>query len=309
MQQIEIIDIFDLNLPERTASYFLPGEAPTLIETSAAPSIPFLLQGLKRRGIDYQSIQYVIVTHIHLDHAGGVGLLLESLPNATVLVHPRGHRHLADPTKLIESARTVYGDEQFDTLFDPIKPVPKERLRSVLDGESLTIGEGRVLTFYDTPGHSKHHLAIHDSMTNSLFTGDTLGTMYPTRFTGGNELVLPSTSPTQFDPNDMMTSMKRLRELGPERIYFGHYGYSEEPSHVYHSLSEWLNRFMRISERIYDKYKGESDEALVDRIAKALFNKVETESYILDPGIFDYLTHDLEVSSQGLVHYFRKSGR
>lgn len=308
MEHIDMIDIFDLNLPERTASYYLPGEAPTLIETSAAPSIPFLLQGLDRRNIDRASIKYVIVTHIHLDHAGGVGLLMESLPNATVIVHPRGLRHLIDPTRLIDSAKTVYG-EQFDALFDPIKPVPEDRIRSVEDGETLSIGENRTLTFYDTPGHSNHHLAIHDSLTNSIFTGDTLGTLYPTRFTGGSELVLPSTSPTQFDPNQMMTSMKRVRELAPDRIYFGHYGYSDEPDHVYHSLSEWLNRFIRISERIYDKHKAEPNDVLVERIAKALFNKVETESYILDPGIFDYLTHDLDVSSQGLVDYYRKSGR
>lgn len=308
MKQIDIIDIFDLNLPERTASYYLPGDSPTLIETSAAPSIPFLLQGLKRRQIDYHSIKYVILTHIHLDHAGGAGLLLDSLPNATVIVHPRGLRHLIDPSRLIESAKTVYGD-QFDQLFDPIKPVPEDRIIAVEDEETIEIGPGRVLTFYDTPGHSKHHLSIHDSLTNSMFTGDTLGTLYPTRFTGGSELILPSTSPTQFDPNDMMTSMKRIRDIAPERIYFGHYGYSEEPDHVYHSLSEWLNRFIRISERIYDKHKAADDSVIVEHIAKALFNKVETESYILDPGIFDYLTHDLDVSSQGLVHYYRKSGR
>lgn len=305
MKSIEMIDVFDLDLPERTASYYLSGDAPTLIETSAAPSIPFLLQGLEKRAIHPESIKYVILTHIHLDHAGGAGLLLESLPNATVLVHERGRKHLIDPSRLIESAKEVYG-EAFKKLFDPIVPIPESRIRSVEDGETLDISEGRTLTFYDTPGHAKHHLAIHDGLTNSVFTGDTLGTLYPTRFTGGTELILPSTSPIDFDPNAMIESMKRIRELNADFIYFGHYGFSEQPDHVYHELSLWLDRFIRISDRVFEKYNEASDEELVDRLSSKLFNKVETESYIIDPGLFDYLTHDLNVSAQGMIHYLRK---
>ncbi|PXW93167.1 metallo-beta-lactamase superfamily protein [Streptohalobacillus salinus] len=304
MEAIEIIDVFDLDLPERTASYYLKGEVPTLIETSAAPSIPFLLQGLQKRNIDLDAIQYVIVTHIHLDHAGGVGLLLKWLPNATVIVHPRGLRHLVDPSRLIESAKMVY-EEAFDPLFDPIIPVPKARIRSVKDGETLVIDADRMLTFYDTPGHAKHHLAIHDSKTNSIFTGDTLGTRYPQRFTQGTDFILPSTSPVDFDPDQMLSSMKRIRDLDVARIYFGHFGYSDEPIDVFHALSVWLQRFTKIAEAQYHHHKEESDEALVERIQEALFNKVETEVDYLDPGIFDYLKHDLHVNAQGLVHYYR----
>ncbi|SEO53531.1 Metallo-beta-lactamase superfamily protein [Amphibacillus marinus] len=301
-QPIEIIDLNDLSLSERTASYILPAEKPTIIETSASPSIPYLLAGLKRLHIKPEDIVYIIVTHIHLDHAGGVGLLLESCPNATVIVHPRGERHLADPSRLIAGAKAIYGNS-FSELFDPILPVPNHRLVVKADLDTLDLGGDRILTFYDTPGHAKHHLSIHDSLTNAIFTGDTLGILYPTSMTNGTELILPSTSPNQFDPNAMLSSMKRVRELNVNTIYFGHYGKSDYPDHVYHQLAEWLNRYLKISERIVEKHSHADFETLSELVAEALFNRVEIESDISDPTVFDYIRFDLTICAQGIVEY------
>ncbi len=161
-----LIDLYDLSMPERTGAYVLHADELTVVETSASPSVPHLLKGLEDLNLDPKDVKHIIVTHIHLDHAGGVGLFLEHCPNATVYVHPKGKRHLADPAKLIAGAKAVYGD-QFDELFDPIVPVPEERLVEKGEGDTLDIG-GRVLTFYDSPGHAKHHLSIHDSLSNGI---------------------------------------------------------------------------------------------------------------------------------------------
>lgn len=302
---IDLIDLNDLNLKERTGSYLLHAKKLTLIETSASPSIPYLLRGLEKLNINPVDIEYIIVTHIHLDHAGGVGLLLESCPNAKVVVHPRGARHLNDPSRLIQGAKAVYG-ECFDQLFDPVLPVPTERIITKADRETLEIDVDRVLTFYNTPGHAKHHFSIHDNQTNSMFTGDTLGILYPISMTNGTELILPSTSPNQFNPNDMLASMKRIRDLNVETIYFGHYGKSDYPDHVYHQLSQWLNRYLRISEAIISAHPQRDDNTQAEAIAEALFNRVEVESDISDPNVFDYIKFDLNICAQGIVDYYTK---
>ena len=148
-----LIDDFDLQHNERTGTYVLLGDDITLIETCAAPSLPY---------IDLNEVKNIIVTHVHLDHAGAAGLMMEKCPNATLYVHSRGARHMIDPTKLILGAKAVY-KEDFDKLFDPILPIEEERVHIVQHGDTLQIAEDRILTFYDTPAHAKHHISINDS--------------------------------------------------------------------------------------------------------------------------------------------------
>ena len=163
--RIDLIDGFDLGLPERTGTYVIDEEELTLIETGPSPSIKHVKQGLVSLGYSLEDVKYIIVTHVHLDHAGGAGLLLTECPNAQVVVHPRGIRHLEDPSKLIAGAKTVYG-ESFSDLFDPIIPIPEDRLVEKGEGDTLTIGENCTLEFLDTPGHAKHHLSIYDPVSN-----------------------------------------------------------------------------------------------------------------------------------------------
>ena len=188
-----LIDDFDLQHNERTGTYVLLGDDITLIETCAAPSLPYILDGLQQLHIDLNEVKNIIVTHVHLDHAGAAGLMMEKCPNATLYVHSRGARHMIDPTKLILGAKAVY-KEDFDKLFDPILPIEEERVHIVQHGDTLQIAEDRILTFYDTPGHAKHHISIHDSLTNGIFTGDTIGIYYRELADLGVELYLPSTS-------------------------------------------------------------------------------------------------------------------
>ncbi|MFE8696201.1 MBL fold metallo-hydrolase [Cytobacillus sp. FJAT-53684] len=309
---VSIIDLMDLGKEKRTGSYILHAEELTIIETSASPSIPYLLEGFKKLSIDPKDIKNIIVTHIHLDHAGGVGLLLESCPNAKVIVHPRGKRHLADPSKLILGAKAVYR-EKFDELFDPIIPVPEDRLIVKEDGDTLQIGEKRILTFLDTPGHANHHFSIHDSFSNGIFTGDTIGVFYPQLFEKGVELYLPSTSPNQFDPDAMLQSMEKIKALEVDRIYFGHYGMTKNPAHVYEQITKWLPLFMEDAGEIWMNKQDESIETKSERLFQALFERVSTylseKNISLDENLSEIIQLDLSVGSMGIVDYLAKKSR
>ena len=214
--RIRMIDGYDLNVPGRTGIYVLEEEELTLVETGPSLSVPRILKGLEALGHRPEDVRNVIVTHIHLDHAGGAGLLLQSCPKARVVVHPRGARHLADPTRLIQGARMVYG-EQFDALFEPVLPVPEDQILVRKDGETLEIGPDRKLKFLDSPGHAAHHFSIYDPVSRGLFAGDTAGIRYGQLEELGCSLYIPSTSPNQFDPAAMKQSIDRFpqRRGGP----------------------------------------------------------------------------------------------
>lgn len=217
------IDVYDMGVPERTAVYVLRAERTALIESGPTPGAPRVLAGLESAGIRPEEVHYIIVTHIHLDHAGGSGYLLRHLPNARVYVHARGARHLNDPARLIAGARELYGSN-FDRFFGEVVPVPADRLYSPQDGETLDLG-GRVLTFYDTPGHARHCLSVYDSATRGIFPGDSAGIrFYAIVKECGQEFILPSAVPPQFEPDAAIASAERLRALKPEYIYFTHFG-------------------------------------------------------------------------------------
>ncbi len=307
--RISMIDLFDMGAPERTGGYVLHEEELTIIETSASPSIPYLLKGLERLDIQPEDITYIIVTHIHLDHAGGVGVLLEHCPNAKVVVHPRGARHIADPSKLIQGARMVYG-EDFDRLFDPILPVPEDRIISLEDGDQLKLSDDRVLTFYDTPGHAKHHYSIHDSLSNGIFTGDTIGVRYA-QLNDEMEFILPSTSPNHFDPEAMLDSLKRIKDLDVSRIFFGHFGASEHPNDVYRQINYFLPIFMERGHRVEGEYADRSPEEraeiLYDLLMECVASHLKERRVSTDHHVYQILEVDMKVCAQGIVDYLEKS--
>ncbi|WP_226038515.1 MBL fold metallo-hydrolase [Aquibacillus saliphilus] len=307
---VSFIELFDLGLEKRTGSYILHEDELTIIETSASPSIPYLLEGLDRLNIDTKEIKYIIVTHIHLDHAGGAGLLLEKCPNATVIVHPRGKRHLGNPTNLIQGARAVYGDT-FDELFDPILAIPEDRLISKEDGETLKIGENRTLTFFDTPGHAKHHFSIHDSYSNGIFTGDTIGVFYPHTIAHGFEFVLPSTSPNQFDPSAMLKSLERIEQLNVGQIYFGHYGKSQHPTSIYQQIRYWLPKFVEVGEQVMAEKVDASIKTKTDAISTNLL--IMISEFLDEKGIertnevYKHIKLDAQICAMGIVDYLEKN--
>ncbi|CCG43576.1 metallo-beta-lactamase family protein [Halobacillus halophilus DSM 2266] len=300
---IYLIDGFDLGFEGRTGTYVLQGEKLTLVETGPSPSVPRILEGLKDLSLAAEQVEYIILTHIHLDHAGGAGLLLQECPNAKVIVHERGKRHLVDPSKLIAGARAVYGDK-FDQLFDPILPVPEEKILTKSDGETLDIDENRRLTFYDTPGHAKHHLGIFDSASQGIFTGDTAGIRYHQTEHTGLTFFLPTTSPNQFDPEAMKQSIERFRAMNPKRLFFGHFGKTENPEEAFDEVIEWIPIFVEEARTAWIENEGIAgiEERLHRRIVEYLNGKNITE----DHPVFELLRLDFEVCAMGLADYLRK---
>ncbi|WP_028400046.1 MBL fold metallo-hydrolase [Ectobacillus panaciterrae] len=307
-EQLYLIDDYDLGRAGRTGTAVLLGEKITLIETCASPSLPYILKGLEALNVQLDDIAYIVVTHVHLDHAGAAGLLMEKCKNAKLIVHPRGARHLVDPTKLIQGAQAVYG-EQFDSLFSPILPVSEERIITVQDGDTLEIGNNRTLTFYDTPGHAKHHLSIHDSLTNGIFTGDTIGIYYRELMDCNVEFYLPSTSPSQFDPEAMLSSLHRIHALGVYHIYFGHYGKSSHVRGVCRQIENWLPHFVQTGKDVLAKEKD--DKAAAAKITEKLMSDIRT--YLTEQGVpashmvYEILQLDMEVSAMGIVDYLVKA--
>lgn len=302
--RIKLIDGYDFDMENRTGTYVLIDDEITLIETGASKSIPHIKNGLKELNIELTDIKHIIVTHIHLDHSGGLGLLLTDCPNATCYVHPKGARHLIDPSRLIMGARAVYGEE-FDKLFDPILPVPEEKVVIKEDGDTLTISKDRTLTFYDTKGHCDHHFSIHDSLSNGIFTGDTIGVNYSNILKDlGIEFYLPSTSPNQFRPDDMMESFQRIRKLGVEAIYFGHFGVSRNIEEIYRQIDYWLPIFMEYGQKALDENRQ------YDWLGEQLFNLVE--EFLVAKGVpkthrvFKYIKLDAVVGAMGVIDYLQK---
>ena len=239
-----------------TAGYLLLGDAPVLIETGSQSSVPALLSALGHLGVAAADLAGVAVTHIHLDHAGGAGDVARAFPAATVYVHAKGARHLVDPTRLIDSASRVYGP-LLDSLYGRLDPTPVERIHVLEDGEELKVSSRRVLTTVDSPGHAKHHLALHDSDSGILFAGDAVGVRLPDA-----GVLRPSTPPPDFDLDQAVTSLRRFAARRPAGLALAHYGLLGEPASVLEEAEATLRRWAEVAEDAWRR--GEDIAAALD---------------------------------------------
>ncbi len=228
-----------------TAGYLIEGSAPVLVETGSQTSVPVLLAALGQLGVGPAELAGVAVTHIHLDHAGGVGDVARAFPSATVYVHEKGARHLADPTRLIDSAARVYGP-LLDSLYGRLDPTPAERLHVLDDGEEIPVGPGRTLVAVDSPGHAKHHVGLHDSLSGVLFAGDAVGVKLPD---GG--VLRPATPPPDFDLDLAITSLAKFAARRPTGIALAHYGLLDQPEELLAEAKETLVLWAETAEKAY----------------------------------------------------------
>ena len=229
-----------------TAGYLLDGPAPVLVETGSRSSVPTLLAALELVGVSGDALAAVVVTHIHLDHAGGVGDVAAAFPGATVYVHGLGAPHLADPSRLVASAGRVYGD-LLDSLYGRLQPTPAERIRALDDGARIEVGGGRSLTAVHSPGHAKHHLALHDSESGMLFAGDAVGVRLPDL-----GVLRPATPPPDFDLDLALSSLRRFGERRPAALALAHFGVlPDPPEDVLAEAEEELCRWAEVAERAW----------------------------------------------------------
>lgn len=232
-----------------TAGYLVEGAEPVLVETGSQSSVPALLAALDSLGVGAGDLAGIAVTHIHLDHAGGVGNVARAFPNATIYVHERGARHLIDPTRLVDSAARVYGD-LLDDLYGRLDPTPSDRVHVLADGEELRVGPNRVLTTVDSPGHAKHHLALHDSESGILFAGDAVGVRLPDA-----GVLRPSTPPPDFDLDHALHSLERFAQRSPTGIALAHYGLIDDSMAILDEAAERLREWAGIAEQAWREGK------------------------------------------------------
>ncbi|HEX5360908.1 MAG TPA: MBL fold metallo-hydrolase, partial [Fluviicoccus sp.] len=245
--------------------------------------------------------KYVIPTHVHLDHAGGVGGLMQSLPEATLLVHPKGARHLIEPGKLKAGAIAVYGEAEFAKVYGDIIPVAASRVRSMEDGSEAMLGE-RKLVFLDTPGHARHHFCVFDAASKGVFTGDTFGLAYPALTTAKGPFIIPTTTPVQFEPEALKASIKRLMALQPERMYLTHYGMVGNPQGLGERLLGMVDDYVALALAAKDDGgAGDLEARLVAGMRGYLFGKArEHGCQHSDEELERLLGMDLRLNAQGL---------
>lgn len=228
-----------------TAGYLILADRPCLVETGAATSVPVIRAALTALGVGPADLATIAVTHIHLDHAGGVGDLAAAFPAAEIVVHEKGARHLADPTRLMAGARAVWGD-RLDPLFGELAPTDAARIRAVGDTGTIDLGGGRSLTAHHTPGHAKHHVGLLDSASGDLYVGDAAGVYLPE--TGD---LRPATPPPDFDLQAALDSIALFRALRPQRLLFSHYGPVDDVPGTLERSAEELRIWVELTGRAH----------------------------------------------------------
>jgi glyoxylase-like metal-dependent hydrolase (beta-lactamase superfamily II) len=236
---VSTIDCLYCQNEKHSSSYLVTqNEKAIFVDNNTANSVEILLHALKDQGIEKSDVDYLFVTHIHLDHAGGTSALLKHLPNARVVCHPRAQRHLVDPTKLVQSAKSVYGEEHFHKMYGEIGPIDVEKITIVEDNETLSWGD-ETIHFLHTRGHAKHHICFYFEKLSSVFTGDSFGLFYPT-LQRNHSFVFPSTSPTDFEPDHALITIKRIIDTTATSIYPTHFGKIPDNQKAYAHLKSYL---------------------------------------------------------------------
>ena len=271
------------------------------VDTGSARAVPRLLAALDAKGIGRDAVDWVLLTHVHLDHAGGAGALLVHLPNARVAVHPRGAAHIADPAKLIGATRQVYGDAAYERLYGGMLPVPAARLVVTEDGARHALA-GRVFEFLHTPGHALHHQAIVDRDAGAVFTGDTFGVSYREFDVDGREFVLPATTPTQFDPDQLHASIDRVAALAPQAVFMTHYSRVRDVARLAGELHEAVRTYVRLAH--HHRNDPERRSRLIEEVFHAHSVELDRHGYTGTPDErHALLDADVALNVQGLISW------
>lgn len=299
------------------AEYLRPGAAAVhlIVESGRAAfvdpatnnSVPYLLGALAQLGIAPAHVDYVFLTHIHLDHAGGAGLLLRSLPNARVVVHPRGVRHMIDPEKLVSASRAVYGEDRFARLYGDILPIAAERLIAVADGEHCQLAE-RDFELLHTPGHAIHHYVIVDRAHACVFAGDTFGVSYRELDTASGPFIAPATTPPHFEPAQAAESIRRIMSCAPASIYLMHYSRVTGLQRLSSLLLRQLVEYVAIAER--HEHAAAPYEAIRTDLLACWLDLLRAEgSRVAPEQVAQVLALDADLNAQGLVAWLERRQR
>lgn len=305
---IQLVDLQNHGQTGRTSGYFLKAPRPAIIEVGGVPGAHAWLDALETMHIPRSEIAFVIVTHVHLDHAAGTGTLIQHLPNAKVVVHPRGARHLVDPSRLVEGARSIFGD-QLEQIWGIPQPVEESRIIVGEPETYLKLGNGHNLRFFDAPGHAAHQFMILDEENGALFCGDEMGIKYLPLSTK-SDYILPITSPNQYNPEAMVKSVDLVvNSLRPTKLLLSHFGpVTMESQQLQERLTEQIRAFTKAGEGV-DPTTEEGVGIISQRIFNHVRKDVETLGIDWEHEAAPILTPDLTVSALGVADYWRKRVR
>lgn len=299
---ITAIDTFYGGRERYTAAYLLDADEPALVETGPTRSFEPVRAGLDRLGVSTDDLAHVVLTHIHLDHAGGIGQIAASFPRAQVWVHHRGAPHLADPAKLVASATRLYGDVQMRSLFGPVEPVPPGRLRPLIDEDQIALG-GRTLDVIETPGHASHQVALVDSRTGAVFVGDALGIHLPDL-----PVLRPATPPPDVDVEAAIDSIERIRARARSILLFAHFGPIEA---IGDTCDLAIRRLRAWADVVREELKRTDDiEEIAERLRHESLRDIPTGAQApLDLDALERrlgLLSSARMNAAGLIRYWKK---
>ncbi len=277
------------------------------VDCGTSHAVPRLLAALRERGLAPADVDWLLVTHVHLDHAGGAGALMRELPNARLVVHPRGAPHMIDPARLIAGATAVYGEEEMARSYGEIAPVAQERVVVAQDGFTLSLA-GRELLCLDTPGHARHHYCVWDARSRSWFTGDTFGLSYRELDSARGAFVVPTSSPVQFEPEALKASIARLLSYSPQAMYLTHYGRVGDVDRLGRDLVEQIDAMVALAQSC----DGQPDRhrCLVAALEALYLERAHAHGCALDEaGVRRVLAMDIELNAQGLACWLDRDRR
>lgn len=277
------------------------GGRAAFVDTGVNDSVELLLAALEERNLDVADVDYVFLTHVHLDHAGGAGLLMQHLPNARAVLHPRGARHMIDPAKLVKGSEAVYGAERVAEMYGDIRPVPAERVVVAEDGDAFELG-GRRLQCLHTEGHARHHYCLADPASSGVFTGDSFGVSYREFDTAAGEFIFPTTTPVHFDPVEAHKAIDRIMARAPARLYLTHYSLVTDLPRLADDMHRGIDDFVGLAER----HAGDADRtaALRASMFRHLAERLAEHGYRSDEErLHALLDVDVALNTMGLEHW------
>ena len=276
------------------------------VDTGTNNSVPNLMGALAGKGLEPPDVDFVFLTHIHLDHAGGAGQLMRELPNASCVVHPRGAAHMAEPSKLIAGTQAVYGKELAYEMYGDILPIDPSRILQPADGETYRLVDRELVAYY-TEGHARHHYVLHDPTAAAVFTGDSFGLSYRELDTAKGEFIFPTTTPTHFDPEPAHLSVDRILGLAPERLYLTHYSEVTEIDRLAADMHSEIDAFVAIAEGAIDA--KERVATIREGLFEHLAGRIEAHGFSGGrDAIRDIVGVDAELNAQGLDIWLKRQG-
>ncbi|MCH8100142.1 MAG: MBL fold metallo-hydrolase [Proteobacteria bacterium] len=291
--------------PIQDASHLIiEGGRAAFVDTGTNDSVPLLIDALRQQDLDVADVDFVFLTHVHLDHAGGAGLLMQALPNARCVIHPRGVRHMVDPAKLIAGTAAVYGVERTHDLYGVIQPIDESRVMVPNDEQWIELN-GRKLQVLFTEGHARHHYCLLDPASRGVFTGDSFGVSYRELDTAAGEFIFPTSTPASFDPVEAHKSVDRIMACNPERLYLTHYSRVTDLARLAADMHAGIDAYVEIAlaQRDNDDPLPAMQSAMYDYLSTRLI----AHGYKGDDNAMrSVLEIDVVLNAQGLVSWLQR---